>query len=412
MTAHIAYLEDLLASPRKILALIQSDLNELAEKFGDARRTHIDYDGVADIDEADLVRDEEVLISLTQRGYIKRTPSALYRAQHRGGRGVTGMKTRDEDMVEHLISANSLAHLLFFTNLGKVYALRSYQLPETDRNGKGTLINSLIALEPDEVVTAMTWVENFESGNFVLCTRNAKIKRVESSEFASVRSNGLIAMGLEDDDRLQWVKRTSGNDHIIIATALGQSIRFHEDEVRVMGRQAGGVNAIRLLEDDYLAGVDVINGEVTELLIVTANGYAKRTPIEEYRLQGRFGQGTRTINADALNKLGKIVSMHTLRPGDEITVITRDGMALRTRADTIRLVSRNTQGVRLIKPAKGDQVVSVAVVGSSSQDQDMATNGHVTANGHVVDDSDLLELPDMPLDELDRSDDGANGDSD
>src|SRR5207248_3257722 len=238
---------------------------------------------------------EEVLISITQRGYIKRSPSALYRAQNRGGRGVTGMTTREEDVVEHLMSANSLDHLLFFTNKGKVYAERSFQLPEADRNGKGTLINSLLALESDESITAMARVENFESGYFVLCTRKGRIKRVQISDFDSVRSNGLIAMSLEPDDQLRWAYRTSGEDHIILVTKLGRSIRFKESEVRVMGRIAAGVNAIRLREGDSLAGLDVITAGVTTLLVITTNGYGKRTPIEEYPPQGRFGLGVRTI---------------------------------------------------------------------------------------------------------------------
>jgi DNA gyrase subunit A len=378
---HIAYLEDLLASPHKVLALIRNDLSALAEKFGDERRTRLDYESYADFDESDLVRDEEVLISITKRGYIKRSPSSLYRTQHRGGRGVTGMTTREEDAVAHLISANSLAHLLFFTNRGKVYAERSYQVPATDRNGKGTLITSLLALEPDETITALTCVDDFESGYFVMCTRNAQIKRVRISEFASVRANGMIAMSLDEDDRLQWVRRTSGDDHLIVVTARGQSIRFHEDEVRVMGRQARGVRAIRLGKGDHLAGIDVINSTVTELLVVTARGYGKRVPIEDYRLQGRYGQGARTISPEAIRRYGPIVCANTLRPSDEITLITREGMALRARAESIRLVGRSAQGVRLIRLSSADEVVSIAVVESSPlalEDEANGSNGHET----------------------------------
>ncbi len=388
----IAYLEDLLAHEYKILALIKADLNEVAEKYGDERRTRLDFETGTSFNEYDLIRDEEVLISITQRGYIKRTPSALYRAQHRGGRGVTGMTTREEDVVEHLMSANSLDHLLFFTNKGKVYAERSFQVPDADRNGKGTLINSILALEPDEKITAMARVEDFESGYFVLCTRRAKIKRVHISEFASVRSNGLIAMGLDGDDQLRWVKRTSGEDHIILVTEQGQSIRFRESEVRVMGRPAIGVNAIRLREGDHLAGLDVIKPGVTSLLVVTSKGYGKRTPITEYPLRGRFGLGVRTIAMNATEKLGTIVSAHTLRHDDDITVITRDGMALRTRASTIRLVGRATQGVRVINLARHDQVVSVAVVEGSPVMDEIETTEQED-NGHNPDVENVLDLP-------------------
>src|SRR5450432_3261201 len=396
--SRIAFLVDLLASEPKILALIKSDLNELAEKFGDDRRTRLDFDSGSTFNESDLVRDEEVLISITKRGYIKRSPSALYRAQHRGGRGVTGMTTRDEDVVDHLMSANSLDHLLFFTNKGKVFAERGFGIPEADRNGKGTLLNSLMALEPDEKITATVSVPNFESGYFVLCTRNAKIKRVRIADFSAVRSNGLIAMGLDGNDQLRWVKRTSGDDHVILVTKAGQSIRFRESEVRVMGRQASGVRAIRFRENDQLAGLDVITPGVTTLLVITSKGYGKRTPIEEYPLRGRFGLGVRTINVSAIETLGPIVSAHTLRSDDDITVITREGMALRTRANTIRLVGRATRGVRVIHLAKKDEIVSVAVVEGSPVDE-----GEIGEGGPAPDDLDMAADLSLEL-EIDMSD--------
>jgi DNA gyrase subunit A len=382
----IDYLTDLLATPRKILALIKSDLNELAQSHGDARRTHIDYETVGDFDEADFVRDEEVLLSITQHGFIKRTPSALYRLQHRGGRGVTGMTTRDEDTVAHLISANSLDHVLFFTSRGKVYALRTYHIPETDRTGKGAIISGLLALEPDEHITAVTPIKDFETGNFVFCTRNAKIKRVSVGEFATApnRTNGLIAIALEDGDQLQWVKWTSGDNHLLIATAKGQAIRFHEDEVRVMGRAAIGVNAMRLRDDDFIAGIDVIDNAVKEILVITQNGYGKRSSVEEYMLRGRFGVGVRTIDLDALGKTGQIVSAHCLRGNEEITIITREGIAIRTSIEAIRLTSRNTQGVKVIRLSKKDQVVGVAVVESLPDESDGLEHGENGALPHDV----------------------------
>ncbi len=380
--ARITYLEDLLAHPAKVLALIKTDLNEVAEEFGDERRTRLDMTASADFDEADLIRDEEVLIAITQRGYVKRSPSALYRSQGRGGRGVTGMTTRDEDNVEHLISANSLAHLLFFTNHGKVYAQRTFQLPEADRAGKGMLLTNLLALGEDERVTAVTCVDNFESGFFVLCTRNGKIKRVKISDFATVRANGLIAMSLEEDDRLQWVRRTSGTDRLILVTASGRALQFDENDVRPLGRAAAGMRAMRLQEGDYLAGLDVINNEVTELLIVTAHGYSKRVSIAEYPLKRRSGMGVRTISLKAINKFGVIVSANVLRPNDEITLITRDGMALRTRAESIRLTGRAAQGVRVVRLSSGDTVVSVAIVKASPVN--LEAEAIRTANGNAA----------------------------
>jgi DNA gyrase subunit A len=402
VTARIAYLEDLLASPAKILELIKGNLLEVAEKFGDERRTRLDLENAADFNEADLIRDEEVLISITGRGYAKRSPSSLYRTQARGGRGVTGMTTREEDAVEHLLSANSLGHALFFTNKGKVYALRVYQVPEADRTGKGTLLTNLLALEPDEAVTALTCVNDFNEGYFVLCTRKGRIKRVRIADFSAVRANGLIAMSLDDDDRLQWVRRTSGHDHLILATANGQAIRFDENEVRVMGRQAGGVNAARFRQGDYLAGIDVISNQITELLIVTVKGYAKRVVIEEFPRKGRFTLGVRTLGPKAIAKYGQIIAVNVLRENDEITLITREGMALRTRADTIRLVSRSAGVVRLVRLSSADRLVSVAVVEASPVEVEIGATGDVVAgNGYAADDV-VLELPEAVEDVLEE----------
>jgi DNA gyrase subunit A len=386
--ARIAYLEDLLATPAKILEVIKTDLNELAAKFGDNRRTTLDYTTFGDFDEADLVRDEEVLISLTQRGYLKRSPSSQYRVQNRGGRGITGMTTRDEDAVVHLVSANSLAYVLFFTNRGKVYGLRTYQIPEADRTGKGQLITNLLALEQEpepEQITAITWVDNFDTGYFVMCTRRGRIKRVAVSELAtSMRANGLIAMGLEEDDRLQWVRRTSGSDDLLLVSALGQAIRFPEGKVRVMGRSAAGVRAMRLREGDYLAGIDVVGPDVSELLIVTARGYSKRIQIADFRAMGRSGLGIRTIGRKAIERYGVIVAARTLRPNDEITLITRDGMALRTRVESIRLTRRAAGGVRLVRLYGDDLVVSVEIVEASPVG--LATVGEGTeVNGNTPD---------------------------
>ncbi|MBX3065481.1 MAG: DNA gyrase subunit A [Anaerolineae bacterium] len=384
VTNRIAYLEDLLTHEPKLLAVIRADVLEIAEKYGDKRRTVLDYVSGGNFDEADLIREEEVLISLTQRGYIKRTPSALYRAQHRGGRGFMGMATRDEDTVEHLVSANSLSHILFFTNRGKVFAERTFAIPEADRNAKGTIINSLLALDPTERVTAIACVNNFESGYFVLCTQNGRIKRVEISDFASVRSNGLIAMSLGEDDTLRWVRRSSGEDHILIVTGRGRAIRFHEDEVRVMGRTAGGVGAIRLYEGDFIAGVDVIDQTVSTILVVTERGFGKQTPVEDYPLRSRRGVGVLTIARSALEKTGSIVSAHALHANEDLTLITAEGIALRTGTNNVRLAGRSTQGVRLIKLPRRDQVVSVAVVEGSTEEKPAEGEVGIEGDGTAI----------------------------
>ncbi len=360
---YITYLEDLLASPRKILALIRDDLNELAQKYSDPRRTELALDVMTDFTESDLVRDEEILISLTERGYIKRVPADAYRAQRRGGKGFTGMATREEDSVEMLFSGGSLDHVLFFTDQGKVYAQRAYMIPESGRNTKGTLINAFLSLQPEEYVTAISSVPSFEDreGFFVLCTHKGRIKRVPVSAFAAVRSNGLIAMSLDKDDYLGWVRHTSGRQDLILVTRGGQSIRFHERDVRVMGRPAGGVSAIRFASGDELAGMDVIEDPRDDLLVVTEFGYGKRTPLEEYKRQRRFGSGIRTLTSD-LSKTGRIIGTAVVKPDDDLTLITAGGIALRTEVSTINVYGRSTGGVKLMDLPDEDVLVSMALV--------------------------------------------------
>lgn len=362
----IDYLEDLLASPRKILALIRDDLNGLVEKYGDNRRTVYDPTISLDFEESDLVRDEEVLVSLTQRGYVKRTPSKIYRAQKRGGKGSTGMTTREEDVVEHLFRADSLDHLLFFTDKGKVYSLRAYQLPEYDRAGRGVLIESILALEPLERITAAVAVPTFDDmdGFFIMCTVYGRIKRVALSEFSHVRPSGLIAISLEDGDYLGWVRHTSGNDDVILVTKQGRAIRFDENDVRVMGRNATGVNAIRLDENDMLAGMDVISATEDDraLLIVTERGYGKRTFVNEFRRQSRYGMGVRAISSE-MKKTGTIVGARVITEEEmDLTLITRNGMSLRTSVNDISVYGRVAQGIKIIHIDKSDRVVSIALV--------------------------------------------------
>jgi DNA gyrase subunit A len=413
----IEYLEDLLRSPRKILALIRDDLNDLAEKYGDARRTELALDVATEFNESDLVRDEEVLISLTERGYIKRVPADAYRAQRRGGKGVTGMTTKDEDAVEHLYAAGSLDHILFFTDQGKVYAERAYMIPEASRGGKGTLINAFLALQPEEYVTAVASVTTFADaqGYFVLCTHKGRIKRVPVGAFASVRSNGLIAMSLDPDDYLGWVKHTAGHQDLILVTRGGQSIRFDERDVRVMGRPASGVSAIRLQGQDELAAMDVIIDPDDTLLVVTEYGYGKRTPLYEYKRQRRYGGGIRTLSKE-LNKTGRIIGATVVTPEDDLTLITSGGIALRTRVNTINTYGRATSGVKLIDLADDDVLVGMAIVSDESQAQRLAAgNGAgedlilddvlIDDENGFDDDEDYVDEPDAALDDDEDYDD-------
>ncbi len=357
----VTYLEDLLASPAQILALIREDIQGVSESFGDERRTDVVYGVNADFNEADLVREEEVVISLTSRGYIKRVPSSAYRAQRRGGKGVIGMTTKEEDILVDMFACSSLDHLLFFSDRGKVYAERAFSIPETVRSGKGTLIHMVLALEADERITSVLPVSDFDfEGYFVMATRAGRIKRVHLEEFSGVRPSGLIAITLDEGDTLNWVKYTNGNQDVMMVTEGGQCARFHESEVRVMGRPAAGVNAIRLVDTDMVAGMDVIKQEDSHLLVVTNNGYGKRTLLAEYPTKGRYILGVRTLARN--EKTGPIVAMRCIKESDDIMLITREGVVLRTQLNAIRETGRSTQGVTLMNLTDEDIIVGMAIM--------------------------------------------------
>jgi DNA gyrase subunit A len=321
---------------------------------------------------------------MTTRGYIKRVPSIEYRAQRRGGKGVMGMATKDEDALTDLLAAGSLDHMLFFSNHGKVYAERAFAIPETRRANKGTLIHSILPLAPDETITAILPVTDWDSVQgwyFVTATRHGRIKRVDLEDFAAVRPSGLIAMSLDDGDTLDWVKYSNGDQHVILVTESGQAIRFHEKQVRVMGRPAGGVNAIRLVGDDVVAGMDVIRAEDSHLLVVTANGHGKRTALDEYAVRGRYGVGVRTLSRN--QKTGPIVAMRSIQEADDIMLITENGVVLRTQLDEIRETGRSTQGVVLMNLAEGDRVVGLAVMDVEAE---AAANSNGNMSEHHLED--------------------------
>jgi len=356
----IAYLEDLLASPKKILAVIKTDLEELSEKYGDPRRTLIAPDISEDFSEEDLVADEAVLVSITLRGYVKRVAAKAYRAQGRGGRGVTGHAMKDEDEVIMMFPARTLDTILFFTDRGKVYSERGYQIPDADRIGRGVPIVNVLALDPRETVTAAVAVPNFAAADYcTMATRGGKVKRVELSEFASVRPSGLIAISLEEGDELGWVRLTSGHDEIILVTEDGQALRFHENAVRPMGRQAMGVTGIRLRKGDNVTGMEVVEPGA-DLLVVTARGFGKRTPLSEYPAKGRATGGVQTIDKKALKKVGKIATARVVQAADDLTIISTSGVVIRTKVQHITQASRATRGVILMHMQAGDSVASVA----------------------------------------------------
>ena len=360
----IASLEDILAHPHKIMALIKQDVQELKEKYADERRTRVLAEVREELDEEDLVPREEVLITITQRGYVKRVPPSSYRAQARGGRGVTGMATREEDAVQFLLTACTLDTILYFTDKGKVYSEKAYRVPDSNRAGKGIPIINLIRLESEERVTAAVSVPDFgQAAYLVMLTRQGHIKRVDLAEFATVRPAGLIAISLEEGDQLGWVRLTSGHDQLIVVTQQGRALRFAEAEVRPMGRTAAGVLAIRLTGGDQVAGFDVVN-ETSDLLIVTARGYAKRTPLREYALHSRHTGGMMTINRNSLATTGPIVAAHVVEEEDEITLISAEGMLLRTLVRQIPRLSRVTRGATVMRMRPGDSIAGVALLTS------------------------------------------------
>jgi DNA gyrase subunit A len=358
--AQIDHLEDLLAHPKKILALIQSDLNEMSEKFGDDRRTRIAVDAKEDFHEEDLVHDEAVLISLTERGYIKRVAATVFKSQSRGGRGVTGHTMKEEDEVVMLIPARSLNSMLFFSDKGKVYSERVYQIPDADRAAKGIPLVNVLSLDANERVTAAIAVSDFSAHGFcVMATQRGRIKRVNLEEFASVRPSGLIAINLDEGDTLGWARLTSGKDEIILVTENGQALRFSETKVRSMGRQAAGVQGIRLKKDDLVTSMDVVQPDGS-LLIVTTNGFGKQTPLKEYSAKGRATGGNFTIDPKAIPTTGKIASARVVQKDDDLTIITANGVAIRIKVKDVKQAGRATRGVHLIKPQEGDSVASVA----------------------------------------------------
>lgn len=360
----IDYLEDLLAHPKKILTLIQTDLTELAEKYGDDRRTHIAVDATEELRIEDMVQDEAVLISLTERGYIKRVAAKAFKSQSIGGVGVKGHTTKEEDEVLSLVPARTLDSMLFFSDRGKVYSEKVYQIPDADRTGKGIPLVNVLSLEAGERITAAIAVSDFSSHGFcIMATAKGKIKRVDLEEFASVRPSGLIAISLAGDDELGWARLTSGSDDIIIVTEMGQALRFSEELVRPMGRTAAGVQGIRLAKGDQVTSMTQVQPDGS-LLIVTTGGFGKQTPLTDYPVKGRATGGVATIDKKAIPAIGKITSARVVQQSDHLTLISANGVTIRLKVKDVKVSGRATRGVRLMRLHTGDYVASVARIGT------------------------------------------------
>ncbi|GMQ77959.1 MAG: DNA gyrase subunit A [Anaerolineae bacterium] len=360
ISERVEYLRGLLADPKKILDIIKQDISDLRERYGDERRTHIAFGLAADMNIEDLIQDEDVFVSITQKGYIKRTPVTAYRVQGRGGRGLIGMSTRDKDELVHLFAAGTLNHILYFSNKGKVYSERAFEIPEYDRTAKGISLMSILPLMPDEKITAALPVHSFVDAEYLtMITKKGRIKRVEVSSFKNVRPTGLIAINLDDDDSLGWVKMTRGGQDLIVVSEQGKAIRFNEEAVRSVGRTAAGVHAMRLDDKDYLTGADIVTSG-GDLLLITEKGYGKRTSLDEFRQQGRYGKGVRAMSISDLT--GPIVSARTVAEGDEVTFISAFGIILRTPVGTISKQGRHSRGVSVMDLKGNDLIASVAIV--------------------------------------------------
>jgi len=360
----IEWLKSVLADEGKIRQIIRDELTEVRNKYGDERRTRITID-VSAIDVEDLIAEEDVVVTLTHNNYIKRMPITSYRNQKRGGRGVTGMGTKEADFVENMLITTTHHTILFFTNRGRVYHLKAYEIAESSRQAKGTAIINLLPIENDEKITAVIPIKHFKPERFLfMATKKGIVKKTTLTDFDTARKGGLIAITLDEDDELIGVKKTNGERMVILGTRDGLSIAFAESDVRAMGRVARGVRGIRLSGDDVVIGMDNLKRDA-EVLTVTAEGFGKRTPTAEYRLQSRGGKGI--INLKVTKKTGQVVGLKVVQPGQELMLITTEGIVIRTDVDDISVISRNTQGVMLMKTESGDKVASLATMEQKSE---------------------------------------------
>lgn len=352
-------LKEILANEKLLLEVIKSEMIQIKEAHADERRTEIRY-SEGEIDERDLIEEEEITITLTHFGYIKRVPSDTYKSQNRGGRGISALTTREEDFVKHLITTTTHSRILFFTNKGRVFKLNSYEIPEGKRQSKGTALVNLLQLGPNEKIATLVAIDDKDNNEYLLfATKNGIVKKTKQEEFKNINKSGLIAISLREDDELIGVKLTDGEKDVLLATKEGMSIRFNEKDIRHMGRSAMGVKGITLSSDDKVVSMSLFE-ENKDLLVVSENGYGKRTNIDEYRLQSRSGKGIKTYNVT--EKTGQIVGALMVNEDDEIMMINSDGVLIRLRVNEISMLGRVTSGVKLMKTNDEVNVVSIAKI--------------------------------------------------
>lgn len=358
----IAYFKELLADEKKLMGVIKDELLEIKKKYGDKRRTKL-VNGDSELDEEALIDEEDVAITLTHMGYIKRVPENTYKAQRRGGKGILGLTTRDSDFVKDLIITSTHDDLLFFTDMGKVYKMKGYEVPEASRTAKGTPVINFLNLNSGEKVSAVIPVKEFSQDNYlVMITRNGTIKKTPMSEFDSIRKNGLIAINLKDGDKLISVNQSNGDENIYVITKLGKAIAFNENDVRSMGRNAAGVRAINLDYGDEVVSMELDIDGTREMLVVSENGFGKRTSLDEYRLQTRGGKGIATYDKSKFSKTGTLVGGMLVRDENEVMLINSNGVIIRIRAEEISKSGRTTQGVKIMKVEEDSHIVSLAKV--------------------------------------------------
>ena len=358
----IAYYKSLLADEHKLMGVIKDELLEIKAKWGDPRRTKIVADE-GELDEEALIDEQDVAITLTHLGYVKRVPADTYKAQRRGGKGIVGLTTRESDFVRDLIITSTHDYLMFFTDMGRVYKIKAYEIPEASRTAKGTPVINFLNLNSTERVTAMIPVREFNANEcLVMVTKQGTIKKTPMSEFDTNRKTGLIAITLKEGDKLISVALATGEENVLVVTKQGKAIAFSEQDVRPMGRNAGGVRAILLEKGDEVVSMELDIDQTRKMLVITENGFGKRTPLEEYRLQARGGKGVATYDKTKFSKTGLLVGATLVSEDDEVMVINSNGVIIRIRADEVSTLGRTTQGVKVMKVEKGNRIVSFAKV--------------------------------------------------
>lgn len=368
----IAKLEEILADEKKILAIVKNELVELVEKYGDERRTKVVPHELGKMNDEDLVPDEQVVVTLTSANYIKRSPIAEYKRQGRGGKGKRGMSVREEDLIEHVVNASTHDYLLFFTNKGRVFRLKTFEVPMSSLSAKGVAIVNLLQLQPEESVSAVINVSKqhvVEDTTLFMCTVRGVVKKTPFSQYQNVRSSGLISINLDEGDELKWIRISNGDNEILISTAQGQAMRFHEKEVRAMGRVSRGVRGIRLRKDDYVVGMDLIE-KGASIFVVSQYGYGKRTKVAQFTPHARGGVGIRSAVVNS--KTGNLVGVKSLSADDtqELIIISSRGQTIRLGLKDIPELGRATQGVRIMRLGDGDDIVSLALVDAVDEEDE------------------------------------------